>query len=206
MESITHKVIQEAITYQDYEALIERLFAENTTTNGDNSDGMLAYTRLNIQRSSRWNKRGKLIPEVLESVKQIQTPQTWIVLTEGWCGDSAQNLPFIHLIAESSPDIELKILLRDNYPDIMDAYLTNGARSIPKLIALDTDTLEELFQWGSRPDEAQQLFNEIRHDESRGIGPAKEELHKWYAKNKGLALQKEFTELIQTTAASIAEE
>ena len=40
----------------------------------------------------------------------------------------------------------------------MDHYLTNGGRSIPKLVVLRAADLTELTTWGPRPAEAQELL------------------------------------------------
>ena len=75
--------------------------------------------------------------------------RTWFVLTEGWCKDAAQIVPVLHALAKLNSNIELKVLLRDDNLDLMDQYLTNGKRrSIPRLIAVDPDVMEELSSWG----------------------------------------------------------
>ena len=52
------------------------------------------------------------------------------------------------------PGLELRIVLRDEHPEVMDRYLTNGSRSIPIVIALDEE-FRELGHWGPRPRELQ---------------------------------------------------
>ncbi len=122
----------------------------------------------------------------------------WIVLTEDWCGDSAQNLPYIAKFAALNKNIDLRILLRDDNLDIMDLYLTNGkSRSIPKLIAIDSDG-NELFVWGPRPAVIQDMVKAWQIE-----GKSKEiwqhELHSFYAKNKGKHLEEEFIKLLSRT-------
>ena len=39
---------------------------------------------------------------LLNRLKKIDKPITWLVLTEGWCGDAAQTLPIINKIAKES--------------------------------------------------------------------------------------------------------
>ncbi|GAB5521186.1 MAG: hypothetical protein RhofKO_34370 [Rhodothermales bacterium] len=85
------------------------------------------------------------------AIGQVKRPMHWFVLTEDWCVDSAFALPMIVKLAALSKHITLKILPRDANLDMMDRYLTDGARSIPKLIAFDPSTGEEVFQWGPRP-------------------------------------------------------
>ena len=85
------------------------------------------------------------------ALKRIERPVHWLVLTEDWCADSAFSLPVIVKLAALNEHITLNILPRDANLDIMDRYLTNGARGIPKLIAFDPATGDEVFQWGPRP-------------------------------------------------------
>ena len=56
-------------------------------------------------------------------------------------------------MAEVNSNINLQLVLRDENLELMDLFLTNGGRSIPKLIALDKD-LNILFTWGPRPQTA----------------------------------------------------
>ena len=68
-----------------------------------------------------------------------------MVLTEGWCGDAAQVLPVINKIASLSDFIDLKIILRDEHEELMNKFLTNGSKSIPKLVAIDENKKGDLF-------------------------------------------------------------
>jgi hypothetical protein len=96
------------------------------------------------------------------------------------------------MAAESNGKISLRILLRDENPDVMNAYLTNGSRSIPKLICLDAKTLEEVGVWGPRPAEAQEKMNEWK---ALPLSEKIEKVHAWYAANETAALQSEFLNL-----------
>ena len=117
------------------------------------------------------------------------------MVSEVPCGDSAQNIPYIARIAELNPLIHLRIILRDSNLDIMDLYLTeNKSRSIPKLVAFDENGYE-LFQWGSRPREAQELVNRLK---SEGIPKEKflEQLHLWYGNDRAKSLEFDFAEIL----------
>ncbi|MBT8387646.1 MAG: thioredoxin family protein [Ignavibacteria bacterium] len=150
--------------------------------------------KLNLSRSTRVEKQFVPSDELIEAVNKINTPQLWMVLTETWCGDSAQNLPVLVKIAELNKNVDFQILLRDSNPEIMDQYLTNGTRSIPKLIAFNEDG-KELFRWGARPAAAQQLVNELK---KRGLQKNEWliELHKWYANNRGKEIEQELLEFV----------
>jgi hypothetical protein len=196
---ITAETLRKSISFQEYMELIEKLLAENKTTGTDHSEFMVDYTRLNMQRMRRLIKTTLLLDGLRDTLDKLQKKMTWVVLTEGWCGDAAQIVPVIAEIARYSDKIDLHLLLRDEHPEVMDAYLTNGGRSIPKLICLRADSLQELGSWGPRPVAAQQMVME-----GKELNLSKEEfiqrVHKWYADNKTLDTQKELLEKIKEWA------
>lgn len=148
-------------------------------------------TKLNLQRSNRISKTYRINEQLKNLIKLLDRTQTWMVITEDWCGDSAQNLPYIVKIAELNPLINLRILTRDQNLDVMDLYLTNGkARSIPKLVAFDENG-NELFQWGPRPKAALEVVDQAIQnglDKNQYL----EKLHLWYSEDKGRTLENEF--------------
>ena len=155
--------LEKAITYEAYTALIAELLAMDRTTGPDQSAAMVHYTQLNQQRMHRLDKSIELLPETEALIRGITLPQTWLVLTEAWCGDAAQSVPVMHALAARNPLISLRFLLRDENPALMDRYLTNGvSRSIPKLIGIDTTTSEQLFVWGPRPAALQHIFLQMK--------------------------------------------
>ncbi|MDX5418963.1 MAG: thioredoxin family protein [Hymenobacteraceae bacterium] len=196
---ITRDHLAKAINYTQYRELIDTLLADHKTTGSNHSEAMVEYTRMNAQRMRRVEKTTVLDNELVDLMLSVQNKMIWVILTEAWCGDAAQSVPVLVKIAEASPLIDVKLLLRDENPELMDAYLTNGGRSIPKLIALDADTLEELGTWGPRPEPAQQLFFDMKE---RGL-PYKEfaeQLHSWYGKDRSKTLLQEFKQLIRDWA------
>ena len=197
LTSITDLVLDKAHTYESYNELIENLLIEQRTTNEDNSESNLNYTKLNIQRTSRWNKRGKIDEELSALLKDISRDQIWLVITEGWCGDSGQVLPFINKMASLNNHVDLKFVLRDENPEVMDEFLTNGSRSIPKLIILEKETKEVLGSWGPRPLEIQEDYLTKRRNPDYENKKASEELHLWYARNKGRAIQQDLKKVIK---------
>ncbi|WP_242916312.1 thioredoxin family protein [Pontibacter liquoris] len=192
---VTPDYLAKALTYTQYRELADQLMAENKTTGNNHSEEMVAYTRMNLHRMRRVEKTTRLDDELVQLLLSVQTKMVWLVLTEAWCGDAAQNLPVLVKMADASPLIDLKLLLRDENPELMDQYLTNGGRSIPKLIALKADTLEELGTWGPRPEPAQRLYADL-HAQNIPYKEFAEQLHGWYGKDRGKALQQEFKSLL----------
>jgi hypothetical protein len=122
------------------------------------------------------------------------------VITEAWCGDGAQSIPHLAKLADLNPLITLKIMFRDEHPELMDAYLTNGNRSIPKLVAMTADLKQELFTWGPKPNYLLDLHAAFRQNpEGRSYSDFLEEVHLWYAKNKQKDLESEIYPLISST-------
>ena len=118
-----------------------------------------------------------------------------MVLSEGWCGDAAQIVPVIHKMAEVTDKVELRIALRDDNDTLMQHFLTNGGKAIPKLIVLDAETLEILTDWGPRPHGAKQLILDYKATHGVVDEPAKIELQKWYLHDKGISIQNEIVEM-----------
>lgn len=189
------KYIEKAMTFAEYEKLIDDLLAENKTTGLNQSEAMVGYGRLNRQRMTRLAKTIDLDELVLAYIQANPRRMIWLIITEGWCGDAAQNVPVIEKIAAESDKIETRYVLRDENLELMDRYLTGGARSIPKLVALDAETLEVLGSWGSRPQVAQELFSKMKADGTEKA-VILEEIQRWYNADKGRALQDEFVGLI----------
>ena len=152
------------------------------------------YIKLNFQRSSRIHKTYKPSDEIKNFISKIIDNQLWILITEEWCGDSAQIVPYIYEISKLNSLIDLKIFKRDSNLDLMELYLTNGTRSIPKLIVFDK-TGNELFTWGPRPKEAQELINKLKL-EGKTKDEFIEQLHLWYAKDRGKSLEKEMIDCL----------
>lgn len=154
------------------------------------------YISLNKSRMKRVDKTFQITDELLTLLQNKKDKTYWLMISEHWCGDASQNIPVFNKIAElSEGKIELKIVYRDQNPELMDAYLTNNTRSIPKLIQLD-ENLNETGIWGSRPVEAQELILKLKSDPSTA-DTFVNELHLWYARNKGIALQSEIVELLR---------
>jgi hypothetical protein len=193
---ITRKRLEAAYTYPEYRSMLDELLTRNLTTGPKQSPEMAHLSKVNIQRMHRWDKTTVLQPSLVEKIQLVQEKWIWLILTEGWCPDSAQNIPVIAKMAGQNENISLKLLLRDENPDIMERYLTNGSRSIPKLICLKADTLVEIGTWGPRPAILQQMVIEYKKNPVMADSLFKESLQAWYAKDKAQHLQEEFEELI----------
>ena len=191
MTAIHSSILAQAIPYDAYLQLSALLVKEERTSGPNQSEAYVYYTKLNVQRMKRLNKTIEVPASVIELLKVKAANWTWIILTEPWCGDAAQCVPVIEKLALSAGNIQTLYLLRDEHPEVMDAYLTNGGRSIPKLICLDK-TGKELFTWGPRPAVIQEVMNRLKAEGITEIATIVEQIQKAYNEDKQAGIFSEF--------------
>lgn len=194
MKNIIENSLRKAISYKEYRSLVKELLEKGKSTGPNQTESLLNYSLLNDKRMNRLDKTTKLTEETVANIEKVQAAQTWLVLTESWCGDAAQTLPIINKIAELNPNIDLKIVLRDENEELMDQFLTNGGRSIPKLIALDSNK-DVVNSWGPRPSTATQMVNDYKSEHGQLDADFKKDLQIWYNKDKGMNTQKDILSL-----------
>jgi hypothetical protein len=190
-----HKALQNSFSYADYRKQIAHLISEGKSTGHEQSKDLLHYSELNETRMNRLEKTIDVLPEIKIKLQNLEKKYIWLVLSEGWCGDAAQIVPVIHKMAELTDKIELKIALRDDNDALMQHFLTNGGKAIPKLIVLDAENFEVLADWGPRPHGAKQLIIDYKATHGVVDETAKIELQKWYLHDKGVSIQQEIIEM-----------
>lgn len=198
---INQKLIQESLSYESYSDLVHTLLEQGKTTGNDQSQAMIDYTRLNAQRMKRLNKTTELLPNSVEIIKNLGRKIIWLTITEAWCGDASQIVPVVEKIAAASEgNILHRLILRDQYPQIMDMFLTNGTKSIPKIIILDAQTLEVMGVWGPRPEAIQEKVVAFKKNPTGTFADIKELVQRWYNEDKTVSVQ---TELLTATVESL---
>lgn len=118
-----------------------------------------------------------------------------LVLAADWCGDAANTVPVLARLADLISGMEIRILERDRYPDVMNRYLTNGTRSIPMVIALDPE-FRELGHWGPRPAVLQEWM--LAHKKTMPTPQRYTYARGWYARDKGESTLRELLAAIQS--------
>jgi hypothetical protein len=193
---ITEKNFQDSMTFEEFYSLSEQLVKNKDSSGENKSDAYVNYTKLSFTRMKRILKTTKINPEITDDLKKLDKPITLLVLNESWCGDAAQSVPVFQKMLEHNPNIKIRVLLRDEHPEVMDQYLTNGSKSIPKVIALD-ENLNELGTWGPQPHFLNQWYKEHKANPTMQIMELKEQFKKWYTKDKGATLQNEMIDLLK---------
>ena len=195
MKKSIEEGLQKAISYTSYRKIISDLIASGKSSGPIQSEDLLNYSKLNDRRMTRLDKTIQLSHETLLALKKNDKPITWLVLTEGWCGDAAQTLPVINKIADESDLITLKIIFRDEHEELMSHFLTNGGKSIPKLLVLNSEN-DVLNTWGPRPNIATKMVQDYKNTHGQLDAAFKQELQVWYNKNKGVNIQENMVGLL----------
>ena len=196
MKSIIQSALQNSHSYTEYRIIVSKLISEGKSTGKEQSADLLHYSELNEVRMKRLEKTLKLDIEVEKTLQNLKSKQTWLVISEGWCGDAAQILPIIKLMSEASENIDLKLVFRDENEELIHLFLTNGAKSIPKLLVLD-ESFNLINHWGPRPEGAKNLIIEYKANHGIVDEAAKTALQKWYLEDKGISTMKEIVAILQ---------
>lgn len=139
-------------------------------------------------------KRSSISQDVAARLKNTRGQWHLLVLNEDWCGDSVNILPYVARLADSHPGIELRVLGRDDNPDLMNSHLTGTSKSIPVVIVYD-ECFNEIGWWGPRPRELQRwVINE-------GLALPKPDRYRhirtWYARDRGASIVSEILSIIE---------
>ncbi|NMH28565.1 thioredoxin family protein [Flavobacterium silvaticum] len=184
-------------SYTKYRDILHVLLSQGKSSGPKQSEDLLAYSQLNEARMDRLDKKIVVPEENITKLLAIKEKYIWLVLSEGWCGDAAQLIPIFNKLAILSPNIDLKIAFRDENEALMNLFLTNGSRSIPKLIVLDKKTLEVRANWGPRPKPAAHIISSYKAQYGVIDETARKELHLWYSRDKGVTAQEELIQLME---------
>ena len=156
------------------------------------------FVAASTQHRGLWEgiHRIAILPEWTAELDFSAMPRRLLVIAEDWCGDASNTIPILAKLVERLPGVELRILRRDEYPEVMDLYLTGESRSIPIVIALD-EGFREVGHWGPRPTELQAWVME-----KLGTAPKGElypQVRKWYARDRGETTLREILAVTRET-------
>ena len=188
IKDIISESLKNSMTYAEYRDLVIKLVEEKSTTGNDKSEALVEYTQLNDRRMRRWDKTGKVAEDLKTKIENFDRKVTWLVISESWCGDAAHIMPIINKAAELNDNIDYKIVIRDENEALMNQFLTNGGKAVPKLIMLDSETNEVLNTFGPRPTVATNMVMAYKEEHGVITPEFKEDLQRWYNKDKGQSI------------------
>lgn len=206
MQHVDPAILKKSIGYVEYHALIEEILSQNHYLALKSIESDIHDTRLNLIRMERLDKTARMTAQTRLQIAAIHTPMIWLTMTEVWCGDAAQIVPTIQKMSALNEKIEHRLVFRDQHPELMDAFLTKGTRSIPLTIILNKESLKVLGHWGPRPQELQafvlenlQNLNKIKDELEHKMRNAEflTKVQRWYAKDKTYSTQKEFLDVLK---------
>ena len=196
MHPIIKESINGGISYRDYRELVEQLADERSNTGIEKTEALANYTKLNDRRMRRWDKTIKISKETQQKISEFNQKMTLLIITESWCGDAAHVIPALNKMAELNPNIDVKLVLRDENLELMDMFLTKGGRAIPKVIMIDDETGAVLSTYGPRPSEASSYVNRFVAKNGSLTPEFKEDLQHWYNGDKGQNIIKDVIEIL----------
>ncbi len=196
INEIISKSLNNSMTYADYRNLVSQLVEEKSTTGNEKTEALAEYTMLNDRRMKRWDKTMKVSDAMKAKIEKFNRKISWLVITESWCGDAAHIVPVMHKVAELNDNIDFKIVLRDENDALMNQFLTNGGKSVPKLIMIDRETLEVINTFGPRPSIATNMVITYKTEHGAITPEFKEDLQRWYNKDKGQSTIEDLVNLL----------
>ena len=161
-------------------------------------EGFLDYSRKNIDGFRGGYEKAEIDEELAKEVKAFEGDVCLLVMGADWCGDVVANLPAVAKLADLNPaHIQVRVLDRDRNEDLLAYCMTDGTKSIPKIIVCSRD-MSSYSLWGPRPTECQRIMTD-----NKGKMPKEEiypMLREWYMNDKHRTLLKEIWEAIKARA------
>jgi thiol-disulfide isomerase/thioredoxin len=96
-------------------------------------------------------------PPLASYLAALPRPVHVLAIAEDWCGDVVRHVPVLQLLAEAAPNLVVRYIGREQYPDLFARYLTNGGESIPVFVFLNADFVE-CGRWGPLPENCRELL------------------------------------------------
>jgi hypothetical protein len=110
-----------------------------------------AFTRLLAEAAVR--------PEDREAMRALGRKIKILTITEDWCPDSLRTIPVLARLVDGLPDVEMRVFLRDDSPDVLEQYLKRGQfRAIPVFAVFD----EEMNEVGRMIEAKMNVVGQIR--------------------------------------------
>ena len=204
MKTIISTALNNSHSYSEYRKIIIDLLSLGKSSGNEQSDDLTQFSSLNETRMHRLDKTISISDNNIQQLNSLKNNYIWLVIAEGWCGDAAQIVPILNKMDLLAHTIEMKIVFRDENPELMNLFLTNGTKAIPKLIILDKKTLNVEANWGPRPKGALELITNYKEKQGKIDANAKTALQLWYLHDKGISTQTEVTELMQSIESDLA--
>lgn len=196
MNTVIKSALERSMSYKSYRVLIKQLAEDSSSTGLEKTKAFANYTKLNDKRMARWDKTIKVPKIAQDIIAEFNHSITLLVITESWCGDAAHVIPVLNKITELNSNLRLKLVLRDENPELMDRFLTFGNKSVPKVIIIDNESQAVIQTYGPRPTEAANYVRRFKSKHGTLTPHFKEDLQHWYNNDKGQNVIQDITQLL----------
>ena len=160
-----------------------------------------AYLQAVAKNAELWQamyRTASVSADAVARLKNVAGDWRLLALSEDWCGDAVSTLPLVGRLAELA-GLDFRVLARDANPDLMDAHLTAGTRSIPVVMVLDAGFRRRGW-WGPRPAAVQRWFRAEAFLVPKDVRGRRKRA--WYARDRGRTTVAEVTEAVERAARS----
>lgn len=197
MKKSIAKALFNSHQYPEYRKIVTDLLKIEKSTGREQSKKLTLCTLLNETRMNQIEETLELSDEAIEILKSLKKEYLWIVIAEGWSEDSAELLPvFYKMDVASEGKIDLKIVFRHENEELMQFFLTNKAKAIPKLIVVENETGNAIAHWGPRPKGAADIYETYQKNHQPHDETFKKEMQTWYLHDKGMTTQGEIIDMM----------
>jgi hypothetical protein len=123
-----------------------------------------------------------------------------VAIAEAWCGDVQRHAPVLQRLADLAPNLEVRYIRREQHPDVLLRFLTNGGEAIPKFVFLSADFVE-CGNWGPMPHACRELLSKGKA--CGDIDKARQKVSALYEADSNLrVVVRELLDLVQIAAAT----
>jgi len=116
-------------------------------------------------------------PQSAGFLAALPRPVHVIAIAEDWCGDVVRHVPVLQRLAEAAPNLKVRYISRQQWPDVFARFLTNGGEAIPKFVFL-SDAFVECGSWGPMPGPCRELI--ARGKACGNVGAARKKVSALY--------------------------
>ena len=134
-------------------------------------------------------------PDLITRMRALPEKRRLLVVTEDWCSDSANTVPYIARLVDGAPErLEIRLINSQLGKTLMEAHRTpDGRAATPTVVVLGADG-RVIGVWTERPSSVQTWFLEKQNTTMQKA--LHDELLAWYAKDAGTTTVAEIADIL----------
>ena len=132
------------------QAIVDNAFL--STFPEEKHEGLRAFLADNRQKLDESDQTFQLPPSIASHLSAIERPVHILAIAEDWCPDVVRHVPVLQKMADASPNVTTRYIMRADHLDVFARHLTTGGEAVPKFIFLSPDYVEA-GSWGPMPND-----------------------------------------------------